>query len=101
MLFTKNKTVEYSLALDKTMAEADRKSEALKRLDFYHGNQTPYVYDRLSKYFSDPDRFSLASLNIVKKIIDAKSAVYIRDAKRKASTEKDNRLYKQIQKQCS
>lgn len=101
MLFSKNKSVEYTLALDKMQEEADRKSEALKRLDFYHGNQTGYVYDRLAKFFSDPDKFSLASLNIVKKIIDAKSAVYIRDAKRTASTEKDNSLYQKIQNQCA
>jgi hypothetical protein len=100
MLFTKNTAVEYSLSIDKMQAEADRKAEAVKRLDFYHGNQTPYVYDRLSNHFSDPDKFSLASLNIVKKIVDAKSAVYIRDATRTLSSKKDHDLFKGIQKSC-
>jgi hypothetical protein len=85
----------------KDQTEIERKQDALKRLDFYNGLQTPYVYDRLAKHFSDPDKFSLCSLNIVKKIIDAKSAVYVRDAKRQVSSAKDHTLYSNIQHQSN
>jgi len=70
MLWQKNNIVEtsYNLALEKS--EFERKEKARKLLDFYHDQQLVYVYERLQKHFSDPDKFSLASLNIVRKIID-------------------------------
>lgn len=82
MLFTKNKIVEYNYNIALAKSDYERKEKALKLLDFYHDQQLPYLYDRLAKNFSDPDRFSLASINIVKKIIDGLSTVYISDAKR-------------------
>ena len=95
MLWLKNNIVEtsYNLALEKSNYE--RKEKCRKLLDFYHDEQLIYVYERLQKHFSDPDKFSLASLNIVKKIIDGLSAVYIEDAKRIIS--KDQTKFDQIQ----
>jgi hypothetical protein len=95
MLWQKNNIVQesYNLALEKS--DFERKEKARKLLDFYHDQQLVYVYERLQKHFSDPDKFSLASLNIVRKIIDGLSAVYIEDAKRVVS--KDQTKFDQIQ----
>ena len=102
MLFTKNKTVEYSYNIAIAKADSERKEKALKLLDFYNDSQLPYLYDRLAKNFSDPDRFSLASINIVKKIIDGLSTVYIQDAKRVIQgNQQDQSLFEEIEYQSS
>lgn len=95
MLFQKNNIVQesYNLALEKSNYE--RKEKSRKLLDFYHDQQLAYTYDRLKQHFSDPDKFSLASLNIVRKIIDGLSSVYIEDAKRIVT--KDQTKFDQIQ----
>ncbi|MDY0222989.1 MAG: hypothetical protein RBR67_17805 [Desulfobacterium sp.] len=86
-------TQSYNLALEKSNYE--RKEKSKKLLDFYHDQQLAYVYDRLRKHFSDPDKFSLASLNIVRKIIDGLACVYLEDAKRIVT--KDQPKFDQIQ----
>lgn len=102
MLFKKNKAVEtsYSVALQK--ANYERKAKGLKLLDFYHDQQLAYLYGRLIKNFSDPDRFSLASINIVKKIIDGLATVYISDCRRTVQgNPQDQALFKQIESDAS
>jgi hypothetical protein len=101
MLFTKNNEISYTLDLAANKANYERKEKALKLLDFYHDQQLAYLYDRLSQNFTDPDRFSLASINITKKIIDGLSTVYISDAKRIIEgTKKDQDLFSQIENDC-
>jgi hypothetical protein len=63
--------------------------------------QLPYVQDRLELHFSDVTKFSPTSLNIVKKVIDAKSQIYQRDAERIVSTKRDQELYDKAQEQCA
>jgi len=89
MLWQKINPVGYYLNVAQEKAEYERKEKCRKLLDFYHDEQLPYIYERLKKHFSDPDKFSLASLNIVRKIIDATATVYFLDARRTVSKDQD------------
>jgi hypothetical protein len=93
--------LDYTFALNQLQDESSRRMDAQKRIQLYEGNQIPYIEERLEEHFSDITKFSPTSLNVVKKIINAKSAVYIKDAKRTCSSEKDTKLYKQIQEQSA
>lgn len=102
MLFNKNQTVKYTLDIAQQKANYERKEKALKLLDFYNDSQLPYLYDRLARNFSDPDRFSLASINIVRKIIDGLSTVYVKAAKRIVQgNQQDQELFKQVEYDAS
>lgn len=90
-----------TFAISQLNDESTRRQDARKRLDLYQGLQLPYVQDRLELHFSDVDKFSPTSLNIVKKVIDAKSQIYQRDAERIVSTVKDQALYDKVQDQCA
>ena len=89
MLWKKENPVGYYLNVAQEKANYERKEKVRKLLDFYHDEQLPYIYERLKKHFSDPDKFSLASLNIVRKIIDATATVYFLDARRTVSKDQD------------
>ena len=62
--------------------ESARKSDTQKRISYYEDNQVPYIEEELSRYFSQVDKLKICFINIVKKIVDAKSMVYMQDAKR-------------------
>jgi hypothetical protein len=93
--------LDTTFALNQIQDENTRRNDARKRLDLYQGLQLPYVQDRLELHFSDVTKFSPTSLNIVKKVIDAKSQIYQRDAERIVSTKRDQELYDKAQEQCA
>ena len=81
MLFQSQVDQTLSKMFDTTVltSSSTRKTEAAKRLDFYHDQQIDYINDRLTAYFSDPDRLTPAFFNVVKKIINQLAAVYAKD----------------------
>ncbi len=97
MLFNKEQVTKYTYELAQSKANYERKEAARKKLDYYYDEQLPYLYDRLTENFTEPDKFSLASINIVKKIIDGLATVYIEDARRTVQgTEKDQEKFNKI-----
>ena len=76
-----------------------RKSEVIKRLDYYRSNQAEYIAEELAKHFANPEKLSPVFINIVRKIIDNLALTYCKPAKREVDgTEKDIGLFKEITK---
>lgn len=76
---------------------SQRKTEAAKRLDFYHDGQLDYLRARLREVFEEPDRLTPAFINIVKKITNLLSMVYMQDAQRDVEgSDGDKSLYADI-----
>ena len=101
MLFTSAQATKYTFDLAQRQAEVERKEDARKKLDFYYDEQLSYLYDRLAEHFSDPERFSLVSLNIVQKIIDGLSTVYIQPASRRVQgNSQDQNIFDRIAEQA-
>ena len=96
MLWQKENPVAHYLNVAMEKSNFERKEKARKLLDFYNDQQLAYVYDRLKRHFTDPDKFSLASLNITKKIIDGLAVVYIEDARRTLANEQDQNIFEKI-----
>jgi len=80
------------LTFDPATTDTSRKTDAVKRLDFYLDNTEPYVRDYLAATFptTEKDLFP-AFFNIVKKIINLLSSVYGEPANRSLidATDKD------------
>ena len=76
-------------------ANRKRKEKTAQKLDFYFNEQEEYLLEMLKEnYKSNAINVLPIHLNIVKKIIDLKSAVYIEDAKRAITgTEHDQAIY--------
>ena len=91
-----------SMALDAySLSNSERKQEAAKRIDFYHGEQLPRLLEQLEQLFSDPSSMVLAHLNLTKKIINQLAQVYRLPPKRLIEgSEKDKTLYQEIVEQC-
>lgn len=60
-------------------ASADRKSKAELALNFYNDKQVEDLYTLIARRWSEPDSFRLFFLNIVRKIVSKKAAVYARN----------------------
>jgi hypothetical protein len=87
-----------SLDLDLAVSQA-RKAEARRRLDFYHDEQANHLFARLQEIFSEPEKLSLCyAINLLRKVINAKAAVYVSDAHREieGGTEQDREILAQI-----
>lgn len=54
-----------------------RKAAAALRLKFYQSRQTDDLLEQIKKRWSNPDDFRLFSINIVRKIVDKRAAVYL------------------------
>ncbi len=55
----------------------DRKAATELRLKFYHSKQTDDLLDQIKKRWSTPEDFRLFFLNVVRKIVDKRAAVYM------------------------
>ncbi|WP_027186724.1 phage portal protein [Desulfovibrio cuneatus] len=79
-----------------------RKAETAKALDFYHNQQEPHILEQLQRYYKHRAKsIDPVSVNIVKKIINLKSTVYLEDATRTVSgTPQDAEIFKQLQQQA-
>jgi hypothetical protein len=86
-----------------TTANQQRKTEAAKRLEFYHDYQLERLTEQLTQLFSDPDKFTKLSLNIIKKVINNLAQVYREPPVRtlEGGSEKDQQLYSEILEQSA
>lgn len=85
-----------SMDLDQA-ANSARKSDTVKRLDFYHDQQEAYVVERLQQIFSEPDKLTPTFTNIVKKIVNQLAQVYAHDAIREVTgTDSDKGIFSAI-----
>jgi hypothetical protein len=62
-----------------TLIEASRERKAATdlRLKFYHSKQTDDLLEQIKRRWSTPDDFRLFCLNLVRKIVDKRAAVYM------------------------
>ena len=85
-----------------TAATSARKKECAKRLNLYHDSQLPYLEEKLSELFAEPDRMLKIELNITRKVINNLAQIYrvppIREIEGAAI---DKELYKQICQGCT
>ncbi len=96
MLFQKNNIVQYTYDLANSQANYDRKEEARKKLDYYYDKQLDYLMDYLYETFDDPSSHKVATLNIVRKVIDGLSQVYAKPVKRDTTNKTDQDLLNKI-----
>ncbi len=90
-----------SLQASSTANEA-RKIAHAKALDLYHSQGLTHLEQRLAEVFSEPDKFTLVTLNIIRKIINQQASIFREPAKRTLEgTEADQKLYSQICEGCS
>lgn len=91
---------QMNMALD-VSANRARKTEAAKRLDYYHDTQADYLLEQLAAVFAEPEALTPVFVNAVKKIINNLSAVYMRDAVREIKgTEQDQAIFREIADAC-
>jgi len=76
--------IRESIMRAKLAANAERKIESAKRLDYYRGDQEQHLMRVLAKQFKHPERLRLQPTfsNIVRRIINEVSVVYKRPAQR-------------------
>ena len=75
----------------------DRKEEAVKRLDYYHGEQVDYLTEEIARTFQKPEKVKPLVVNIVKKVVDNLATAYISPPKREVEgTDRDKELFEQI-----
>ena len=85
-----------------SQANEARKLAHAKALDLYHSQGLSHLEQRLAEVFSEPEKFSLVTLNIVRKIVNQQAQTYREPAKRTLEgTEADQRLYSQICEDCA
>jgi hypothetical protein len=93
------------LNLDLDLASSqERKAEARKRLDFYHDQQSDYLFARLQELFSEPEKLTLCyAVNVLRKIVNNQAVVYIADAHREldGGTDQDRAILDEIGESCS
>jgi hypothetical protein len=91
----------------KESLEADaqaRKDETALRLNFYHDAQEERLREVIGNKFSEinPHRWTLITLNIVKKIINQLAMVYLKDAKREVQgSDEDKQIFEEIARMCN
>ena len=85
-----------------SQANETRKLEYAKALDLYHSQGLSHLEQRLAEVFSEPDKFTTVTLNIIRKIINQQAQTYREPAKRTIEgSEADQFLYQQICEGCS
>ena len=84
-------------------ANTARKQEASKLLDLYQSQALIHLEQRLAELFSEPERFSKMTLNVVRKIINLQAQTYREAPVRKieGGTKADQERYAQIAEECS
>ena len=74
-----------------------RKAEAVKRLSFYHDEQLEYIEAQLKRHFAQPEKLTPCFLNVVKKVINNLSMVYLDSPIRTVDgTEREQTVFKEI-----
>jgi hypothetical protein len=77
--------IQQSIMRARLAANADRKLEACKRLDYYKGDQLGHLDDVLREQFAHPEKLRLQKqfTNVVRRIINEVSVVYKRPPQRR------------------
>lgn len=99
MLFQdKTKTVVQQMyARARAKATTARKEAALKRLNFYHDDQSNYIMAALKEHFADPSKLSPCFINVVKKVINNTAQTYIAPPRRVIEgTDQDQEIFTEI-----
>jgi len=79
-----------------------RKTETVKRLDFYHDLQLDYLLDEMKLLFSNYDKMTKMELNIVKKVINNLAVIYKESPTRNIDgNDTDKAVYTAMVKNCS
>jgi hypothetical protein len=79
-----------------------RKLEHAKALDLYHSQGLSHLEQRLAEVFSEPDKFTVVTLNVIRKIINQQAQTFREPAKRTIEgSEADHKLYSQICEGCN
>ena len=80
-------------------ANTARKADAAKRLAYYYDAQVDYIIEQLQKTFSEPEKLTPCFVNIVKKVINNLSMVYLKDAIRTIEGNvSDQKIFSEISK---
>ncbi|KAB1443080.1 hypothetical protein [Pseudodesulfovibrio senegalensis] len=75
----------------------ERKDRAVKRLDYYNGEQVDYLNDEIARTFQKPEKVKPLVVNIVKKVVDNLATAYISPPKREVEgTDRDKELFEHI-----
>jgi hypothetical protein len=78
-------------------ANAARKKEAAKHLNFYHDSQLADLEAMLDELFADPSKMVKVQLNLVRKVINNLAQIYCEPPAREIDgNEKDKTIYKNI-----
>ena len=78
-------------------ATRERKDNTVRRLSYYHDEQESYIIEQLEKHHADPDAFTPVFFNVVKKIINQLSMVYMADATREiVGSAQDQAIFAEI-----
>jgi hypothetical protein len=98
MFWSKSKQITDEVCRTAVFAETKaRKAEAVKRLDYYHGEQVDYLNDEIARTFQKSEKVKPLCVNIVKKIVDNLATAYISPPKREIEgTDRDKELFGQI-----
>lgn len=88
--------------LTQTQAETTRKANAIKRLDYYNGDQLAYIEEQLAVKFKEPDKLQPAFINVTKKIINNLATAYVESPKREVDgCQKDKDIAQDIYEQAA
>jgi len=104
MLFNSNAGNITNLMAIQASSQANeaRKLSHAKALDLYHSQGLAHLEQRLAEVFSEPDKFTTVTLNIIRKIINQQAQTYREPAKRTLEgSEADQKLYQEICEGCS
>lgn len=83
-------------------AAVDRKNDTIKRLSYYHDEMEDFIYDALVLHYADPDAFTPAFFNVVKKIVNQLAMIYLADAEREIDgSEQDKAIFSEIMQTTS
>lgn len=100
MLFEPQAETLTKQAYRMAMAHSDvaRKADAAKKLDYYNNAQVSHVVADIQKKYKDPKRIDAVFLNVVRKIVNLISRVYLQDATRSIDgTEQDKAIFAEIE----
>ena len=79
-------------------AASVRKREAIKRTAYYEGEQESYLQELVAAKFAEPEKLTLSTYNIVKKVVNNLAVSYIRQPKRELveATDADRQAWQEI-----
>lgn len=84
-----------------TSQNRERREHEIKAFEIYSGNLRDHVYNRIQQLYPKTHKsFSIADLNLTKKITDKKSKAYRQNPIRELDSEDESVKYSQLMKEC-